>query len=87
MNGFPKMPAEVLTGLRYSRIDATVFDMVYDPVVTELLAEAARMGRKTADGLTMLMAQARDAFSHFYRGGYAEVDSVWDLELRERLTR
>jgi shikimate dehydrogenase len=87
MNGFAKMPFEVLAGLRHSRIDATVFDMVYDPVVTELLAEAWRMGRKIADGLTMLVAQARDSFYHFYRGDYAAVDAQWDAELRELLVR
>ncbi|HYI40234.1 MAG TPA: shikimate dehydrogenase [Allosphingosinicella sp.] len=87
MNGFAKMPVEILAGVRHSRIDSTVFDMVYDPVVTELLVEAARMGRKVADGLDMLVAQARDSFHHFYRGDHAGIDFAWDGELRELLTR
>ncbi|HEX9963692.1 MAG TPA: shikimate dehydrogenase [Allosphingosinicella sp.] len=87
MHGFPDMPSEILDGLRHSRIDATVCDMVYNPVVTELVAEATRMGRKTADGLTMLVGQARDSFYHFYRGDYATIDDAWDAELREFLTR
>jgi shikimate dehydrogenase len=87
MNNFSPMPFEVLEGLRHSRINATVFDMVYDPVVTDLLAEAGHMGRRSVDGLTMLVAQARDSFLHFYRGEYDEVDYVWDAELRELLTR
>jgi shikimate dehydrogenase len=87
MAGFPGMPIEILEGVRHSRIDATVFDMVYDPVETELLAEAGRMGRKVADGLTMLVAQARDSFYHFYRGEHADIDFDWDSELRGLLVR
>jgi shikimate dehydrogenase len=87
MSNFPLMPSEVLEGLRHSRIDATVFDMVYNPVLTELLAEARQMGRRYVDGLTMLVGQARGSFYHFYRGEYAEVDVLWDAELRELLTQ
>lgn len=46
--------------------DALVFDMVYAPLKTGLLAEAQRCGRRTADGLIMLVGQARPAFERFF---------------------
>ncbi|HWT13885.1 MAG TPA: shikimate dehydrogenase [Allosphingosinicella sp.] len=45
---------------------ATVFDMVYDPLETELLAEARRRGFRIVDGLAMLVWQASMAFTHFF---------------------
>lgn len=48
------------------RADALVFDMVYVPRETGLLAAAKARGLKTADGLSMLIGQARPAFEHFY---------------------
>ncbi|MCC5980177.1 MAG: shikimate dehydrogenase [Oceanicaulis sp.] len=45
---------------------AIVFDMVYVPLETPLLAEARKAGLKTADGLSMLIGQARPAFEAFF---------------------
>ena len=47
--------------------DTVVFDCVYAPPVTPLLAAAAARGLATIDGLTMLVAQAAAAFELFYR--------------------
>ena len=46
--------------------DAWVNDMVYAPLVTDLLGHAKRRGHKTVDGLGMLLHQARPAFEAFF---------------------
>lgn len=46
--------------------DAVVMDMVYAPLVTPFLAEAKRLGRRTVDGLAMLVGQAEPSFEAFY---------------------
>jgi shikimate dehydrogenase len=63
---------------------ATVFDLVYHPVETELLAEARRRGLRTVDGLTMLIWQASMAFTYFFGEPPPDPNSS---ELRELLTR
>ncbi len=59
---------------------AIVSDIVYDPLVTPLLAEAAARGLRTLDGLVMLMNQAAPG----YRAWLGEVAQV-DGDLRRRL--
>ncbi len=63
---------------------ATVYDIVYAPLETPLLAEARARGHATVDGLAMLIGQAAIAFERFF-GVAAPRDH--DAELRERLTR
>lgn len=46
--------------------DALVFDMVYVPLRTPLLVAAQARALKTADGLSMLIGQARPAFEAFF---------------------
>lgn len=46
--------------------EALVFDMVYAPLETPLLASARRAGLRTADGLTMLIGQAVPSFEAFF---------------------
>ncbi|HYD36542.1 MAG TPA: shikimate dehydrogenase [Allosphingosinicella sp.] len=64
--------------------NAIVYDIVYDPVETELLAAARRRGLRVIDGLTMLIGQAAASFVHFFDG---EPPRRHDPELRERLER
>jgi shikimate dehydrogenase len=52
-----------LTGLPLS---AAVMDMVYRPLMTPLLQMATRRGHPIADGLEMLIAQARPSFDAFF---------------------
>ncbi len=42
-----------------------VYDLVYNPVQTRLLREAADRGATTIDGLTMLIGQAAAAYQHW----------------------
>jgi shikimate dehydrogenase len=63
---------------------ALVYDIVYVPLETPLLAEARARGHATIDGLQMLVAQAAIAFAKFF-GTAAPREH--DGELRERLTR
>jgi shikimate dehydrogenase len=60
-----------------------VYDIVYAPLETELLAAARRRGLPTIDGLSMLIGQAATAFEHFF-GHPASRQS--DHELRALLT-
>jgi shikimate dehydrogenase len=67
MAGAPKMPSAILDALVTRATGTTVFDMVTTPADTAFL-EAARTGqaRRTIDGLTMLIGQARRAFELFF---------------------
>jgi len=56
--------------------DALVFDMVYSPLKTDLLAQAERLGRRTTDGLIMLVGQARPAFERFFGAPAPEHEGV-----------
>jgi shikimate dehydrogenase len=62
--------------------DAVVYDIVYAPLVTPLLAAAEARGLQTVDGLEMLVGQAAIAFELFF-GAAPPRDR--DEELRERL--
>jgi len=64
---------------------AMVYDAVYAPLVTPLLAEAQERGHPTIDGLAMLIGQGRIALEHFF-GHAAPSDAVSDAELRRRMT-
>lgn len=64
--------------------DGIVFDMVYSPLRTELLKQAADRGLATIDGLEMLIEQAETSFGTFFQ---ASSPREHDAELRELLTR
>ena len=63
---------------------AAVYDVVYAPLETPLLAEARARGHVAIDGLRMLVGQARAAFRHFY-GVEAPADAQSDAALRALL--
>ncbi len=46
--------------------NAVVYDVVYTPLETSLLASARKRGLRTVDGLTMLIAQAAPSFEAFF---------------------
>ena len=62
---------------------AIVYDIVYEPLETPLLAAARARGLRTIDGLQMLVGQAAASFVHFFNG---EPPREHDEELREMLT-
>jgi len=66
---------------------AAVCDIVYNPLETQLLKDAAAAGHKTIDGLGMLMHQAAPSFEAFF-GVKPEVTpglrAVLEKVLRER---
>lgn len=64
--------------------DAVVFDAVYTPLETALLAAARARGLATIDGLAMLIGQAAEAFRLFFG---ADAPRQHDDELRALLTR
>ena len=63
--------------------DATVYDLVYAPLETDLLRQASEMGLNAIDGLDMLIGQAALAFELFFG---AVPPAEHDEELRELLT-
>jgi len=70
--------------LRALPAHAIVYDIVYAPLETPLLAAARSRGLRTIDGLSMLIGQAAVAFVHFFDG---TPPREHDAELRELLTR
>ena len=64
---------------------AIVYDIVYAPLETRLLADARARGLPTIDGLAMLIGQAAVAFAHFF-GCAPPRDAAGDADLRRRLT-
>ena len=60
-----------------------VYDIVYEPLETPLLAAARARGLRTIDGLSMLIGQAAYAFAHFF----SDPPRQHDADLRELLTR
>ena len=63
--------------------DTIVYDLVYAPLETPLLAAARARGLRTIDGLAMLIGQAAAAFALFYG---APAPRAHDAELRALLT-
>ena len=62
--------------------EAIVYDIVYAPLVTQLLAQADDRGLATIDGLDMLVGQAAIGFELFFG---AAAPREFDHELRIRL--
>jgi shikimate dehydrogenase len=65
---------------------ATVCDLVYNPLETELLKAARARGHRTIDGLGMLMHQAVPAFEAFF-GVKPHVSPALRAELEQALRR
>ena len=84
MAGQAAMPEGTLSAVRTIPDDAAiVFDMVYAPLETALLAAARGRGLRTVDGLAMLVGQAAASF-HLFFG--CPAPRVHDAELRLSLT-
>ena len=62
MMGKPAMEIDI-TGLKKS---ATVYDVVYVPLETDLLAAARKQGHRVVDGLGMLLYQAGFGFNKWF---------------------
>ena len=60
--GSASLPSGSPVPAAHLRRGAVVFDMVYEPLETPLLRDAARAGCVTIDGLQMLLAQAAGQF-------------------------
>ena len=76
MTGMPPLDLK-LEGLNPG---AVVFDIVYKPLETPLLAAARALGLRTIDGLEMLMRQAVPGFC-----AWLGESAVVDADLRRRL--
>ena len=72
---FPKTDASPISLEPYNRLSAVV-DIIYNPAVTKLLAEAESKGVLAVNGLLMLVAQAVYAYEHFT--GKKAVDGLTD---------
>jgi shikimate dehydrogenase len=74
MVGQPKLEID-LEGLPQT---ALVTDIVYAPLITDLLAQAKKRGNQVVDGLGMLLHQARPGFHRWFG-----IDPEVTPELRE----
>lgn len=83
MTGAERMPGFILSELADLADGAIVFDMVYAPLETDLLAAARRRNIRTVDGLVMLIGQAASAFELFFG---QPAPREYDGELRALLT-
>ena len=83
MVGQCPMPQSIFAGLKSTTEDAYVFDMVYNPLETELLKAGRGLNREAIDGLVMLVGQARTAFKQFFG---VPAPREYDIELRSLLT-
>jgi shikimate dehydrogenase len=63
-------------------VDAVVTDIVYNPLRTRLLTEAAERGNPVVDGLGMLLHQARPGFSAWFGVDPAVTDDLRAFVLR-----
>ncbi|WP_448582999.1 shikimate dehydrogenase family protein [Thermaurantiacus sp.] len=81
MAGAAPMPAPLVDAVGAA---AGVFDMVYAPLETALLARGRGKGLPVVDGLVMLIGQARAGFRAFFA---AEPPRERDAELRALLTK
>jgi shikimate dehydrogenase len=79
MGGFPPFPLP----LDSLAPDGIVYDLVYNPLETELIRSARARGLRVLDGLAMLIPQAAAAFQLFF--GVA-APREFDAKLRELLT-
>ena len=66
MTAFPAMPEPVLRGLGGLLAGGFALDLVYSPLETAFLARARQRGLRVADGMTVLIGQARWAFRAFF---------------------
>lgn len=73
MSGQPPLEAD----LRRASSTLAVADLVYVPLETQLLRAARAVGLRTADGLSMLLHQARPGFATWF-----ETEPTVDADLR-----
>ena len=73
-----------LAAMRGGEAPKIIFDMVYAPLETHLLAQARHQGFATIDGLQMLVAQAAEAFELFFD---VPAPREYDDELRALLVK
>lgn len=66
MDGKAPMPPALLAAVAAYAPGVALFDMVYKPLDTEFLTAGQANGAATIDGLTMLIGQARAAFTAFF---------------------
>ncbi|MBR5262081.1 MAG: shikimate kinase [Oscillospiraceae bacterium] len=77
---FPNMKAQAADISGFSKLEGAI-DLIYNPRRTNFLQQASQMGAKTADGLSMLVAQAVRAEEKFFSTEIA--DSEIERVLRE----
>ena len=76
---YPKIDDMPLGEEKLSLFDA-VYDIVYNPEETKLLASCKKTGKKCGGGLSMLVAQAAKAHEYFYGTEFSENEVLTVIE-------
>lgn len=79
---YPNCPENIINLTQFTNLTA-VIDVIYNPLRTNLIIQAERMGIPTVNGLTMLVAQAHLASSLFHNTPYNE--SLIQTQIKELL--
>jgi shikimate dehydrogenase len=79
---FPNV-SETLVTSEMMHSDLVVFDIVYNPITTQLLKQAKKAGARTIDGVMMLVHQGAEALK-IWTGMTPPID-VMEKAVRERL--
>ncbi|MBR6014017.1 MAG: shikimate dehydrogenase [Selenomonadaceae bacterium] len=61
---------------------ALVYDIVYNPAKTKLLAEAEKLGFPTLSGMSMLLLQGKESY-RLFTGENPDVDIMWRILKQE----
>ncbi len=75
---FPDTGKSVVDITKFTKCEA-VLDLVYNPANTKIILDAKRMGIRTANGLGMLVAQAKKA-AEFFTGSEISDDKIDEIK-------
>ena len=82
MKGQPKLEIDLVK----LPSNAIVYDIVYNPIETQLLTLAKKRGNETIDGLGMLLHQAKPGFAQWF-GVDPEVSSMLRKHIISKMRR
>lgn len=80
---FPNISA-IPDNLEYYESVGSITDVIYNPLKTELVLQAEKLGKTAAGGLYMLVAQAVYAAIHFEKADERDLNSIYNKIYKEK---